>query len=413
MKRIIRFYSILLVIVVLFGVWNTATKKASTKPLWHDELNELNITCRWSFSDIIIFGAYTQCSATPLYYLLSKAFFNIFRVSGDKPYKEILIESRIFSKISVVLLILVVFILYRKLLKMEWIWMPLVLSTFFDYLGSESGHILWASAETRPYGFWILLIGLNLLFLHVIHEKWMERSRRTNLYFVIYGVVSFALITTVTPGIIQVLVPPILIFSLWRYEKIKALFELPRIFGSLFILLGVLVVLYYNLFEQCKVPVFYGNAWGTIIQFFTGFRTPVMFMIMMFGWIHVIRNMKSVISRMVISQFIILLMMVAIVHIQDYHFVPRVFIMGHFLSFYLAVAGCRELNICFQSYSQGPMRMAKPLLCFLMIAVSVYHSTSLREIIKYGIIGHEMTAPTKMVDQKNDIVFPLCSEKRK
>ena len=136
-------------------------------------------------------------------------------------------------------------------------------------------------------------------------------------------------------------------------------------------------------------------------------------MIMMFSWVHVARNINSAISRMVISQFIILLMMVVIVHIQDYYFVPRVFIMGHFLSFYLAIAGCRELNICFQSYFQGAMHMAKLLLCFLMIAVSVYHSTSLREIIKYGIIGHEMTTTTKMVDQKNEIAFPLCSRKTK
>jgi hypothetical protein len=106
--------SIVFVIVILFGVWNTSTQKTANKPLWHDELNELNITCRSSYADIIKYGADAQCSAPPLYYLLSKAFFSIFRVEDDKPFEEILVDSRIFSKISVVLLVSVLLILYRK-----------------------------------------------------------------------------------------------------------------------------------------------------------------------------------------------------------------------------------------------------------------------------------------------------------
>jgi|GEM_PF-2158543 hypothetical protein len=62
---------------------------------------------------------------------------------------------------------------------MGWIWLPLVLSAFFDYLGSEDGHIVWASAEIRPYGFWIFLIGLNLLLLHVIENNQHENTKIT------------------------------------------------------------------------------------------------------------------------------------------------------------------------------------------------------------------------------------------
>jgi len=405
--------SIALVVVILIAVWNTASQKAGVKPLWEDELNELNITCQWRFTDIAIKGAYTQCSAPPLYYLLSKAYFNLFRVDSDQSYRQVLINARSFSRISVVLLVLVLLILYRKYLKMNWIWLPIVLSAFFNYLGAEEGHIFWAAAEVRPYGFWTLLIGSNLLLLHIIEGKWGSKDKKAVLCFFFYGLTSFALITTVTPGIVQVGVPAVLTFSLWRYRNLQALFEPPRIFALLLILAGLMAVLYYNLLEQCRIPGFYGNTWGTVFQFFTGFRTPVMFMVLTFGWIHVFRNFNTVLSRMVLAQFLILFLMVAIVHVHGYHFVPRVLIMGHFLSFYLAVAGCKELKHHLESLFHDTKRIALPFLWVLLVAVSVYHSANIREMIKHGMLLRPMNPSVKMIDQRKDIVFPLCSPKRR
>lgn len=184
-------------------------------------------------------------------YLLSKAYYNIFRVNGDKPYKQVLIDYRIFSKICVVLLVLVLLIVYRNYLKMNWIWLPIVISAFFNHLGTEDGHILWGATETGLYGFWTLLIGLNLLLLHVIEGKWEATDRRASQYFLLYGLIPFALISTVAPGIIQVGVPFILIFSLWRYSRTKAFFERPE-FSSLYLSCRVL--------WQCSTIIYSSSA---------------------------------------------------------------------------------------------------------------------------------------------------------
>lgn len=402
-----------LIVLFFWGVWNTSTEKASVKPFWLDELNELRITCRWNYWDTFIRGAYTQCSPQPLYYIISKAFFNIRKVHRDEPMREILIKSRTPSKISVVLLILVLIVVFRRYLGMSWKYLPVVIFVFLNYLGTEDGHIFWASTETRPYGFWCFVTGLNLLFLHATMDKWTKDATIDGRLFITYGSVSLLLMLTASPGIIQVFIPLIFAFSLWRFDRMRIFIRYPYIIGTLLLLAGVLMFLYYEMIGECGIRPFYGNTWGTIFQFFTGYRTPLMFMLMVLGWMHVMGDSNSMLSRMIFSQLIILTLMVIIVHIRDYYFVPRVFIMGHFLSFYLAIAGCKSLDDYVRLHLGKLAPILMPAFGVFIVLVALYHSPNLKEIINHGILRKPVLASEAVIDQKEKMVFPLCAPKQR
>ena len=402
----------LFISLFLFGVWNSSMQKAAIKPFWTDEFNELNYTCRSSYTDMILDGSRGQCSAPPLYYMVSKFFFNLYKIHEDDPIKDILINTRIVSRVSLILLLLVLIIIYKSYLGMVWKWLPLILFVFFDYLGSEDGHVFWASTETRLYGFWIFMTGLNLLTLHIIEQNLRKDEKIPNLQFYNYCIVSFLLMVTSSPGMIQVFIPLVLVFSLWDVKKFKSIIEPNKVPGLLILLVGLCIVIYYNIREVCHVEGYYDNTWGTVAEYFTGYRTPVMFMIMICGWIYTFENMNDIISRMIFSQFTIMVAMIILIHVLNYHFIPRVLIMCHFLSFYLGVAGCKQISKYLELNLGMKRNLFNIVIYIIIIAVSIFHSESLKGIIKHGILLRPMSTKEKIVYQRNNLIFPLCSVKK-
>ncbi|RJQ27177.1 hypothetical protein C4565_05610 [Candidatus Parcubacteria bacterium] len=409
MKKVWKILSIFIILYFLISFWNTATQKAAVKPFWYDELNELNITCRCSFMRMIREGAFTQCSAPPFYYIVSKYILSKWIVDGSESMQEILIKSRIISKASVVSLFFILIIILIQIPGLRWIYFPLVLFSFLDFIGSEEGHILWASTETRPYGFWTFMVTLNLLLLYNLELKYRKNKSLSTTMFILFSIQSFFLMATATPGIIQWSIPFSIAFCLWKRDRILSFLKSKNIYGTLILFVGIGIAIYYCTRELCNLHPFYGNTWGTIFQFFTGYRTPVMFMLMIFGWIHVIIHFDEFVSKMVIGQIIILLSMIIIVHLQKYHFVPRVFIMGHFLSFFLAIAGCKQIDHLFRIYFKEKIWIANIIVLF-MISISFYHSESMQQIVKCGSFSLRLEPASPLIDQRTELLFPLCSD---
>ena len=130
---------------------------------------------------------------------------------------------------------------------------------------------------------------------------------------------------------------------------------------------------------------------------------------MILGWLYAATSLNTVLSKMIIAQFIILAMMVTLIHVQDYHFVPRIVIMGHFLSFYLAIAGSKLIS---ERLAKASIQKAKNwvhmFICLITITISFSFSKSIKEIIIYGVLDYPIDTQTVVIDQRRDLTFPIC-----
>ncbi len=413
-----KIYHIVLYIGVLFAFlgfltafWSFSKFEASQKLLWIDEHEwTLNSTCRKSYSKLLLSGG--EVGFGSLYFIFTKSALTFLKVDPSDDPKEILIKLRWTSRVSIIAYLILVALIAHGIFNVKIYWLPVVMSAAFGYLHLDSGGIFWASLESRTYGLWMAFSSLHIWAFARMLKHWaLDETLRLNDY-ILFSISSILLLYTAKPGIVQTI---ILAATCIGFKRISVFFTKPYIFVTLIVLLAAVQPLYLALFKKgYEGLVNKWSCWGLVVDFILKHKeNPALFMLVCLGWVGVLRDHHRILSRLILSQLILLVVVVAAIHVYKYYFIPRVIIFGHLLTVLLVVSGIKELGRLIEGFHHRRKALLTQILLLSIISlVAVYSSPTFKQMLLFQVKdkSHFTRQISREDYQKNiDILqFPIC-----
>ena len=218
------------IVSALIGLmlWCALVVSSIHKPFWLDESNGIVLTLSGSNMDLIK-AAQGQCSVSPLYYILDRAWL---RTYSENPVLEwnLLVFFRLLPSLYFALSVFAALLfLYRwipsqvsKSVKWNWVsrWL---LPTWLGSLFATHSLAVYYAKETRPYSLWLLFSVVQFVMFLISAEWISDRDwiRKRFAFWWAFAGVSFLLTMVSSVGMLQAATAfgLLVIFRSWIFKK--------------------------------------------------------------------------------------------------------------------------------------------------------------------------------------------------